>query len=315
MQTRGPQTEEFPRASQSWVPLPGCPDAMGSGTGPEASAGSTGSSVGGLVADAARGSADREFSLRLELDSPPSPHISPELLCDEGLLGPADIRAEGAADGERALRTRPAFQGGAARLAFEEWRAAKGELAAETARFRRPRRGGSSLAGSRRSEEGDEAAARLFLQLTFQRQWTELRGAAARGVRLMGDAPIFVGQDSVDVEAHPELFRLGPDGAPEVVTGCPGRHESRRSTPGASALRVDAHRAEGFRWWRARMRRQLELFDAVRIDHLSDSATHGRSRQVPRPPRRGVVQTPGRSCSTRSATSSGTSLIAEDLGR
>ena len=133
----------------------------------------------------------------------------------------------------------------------------------------------------------------------------------------MGDAPIFVGQDSVDVEAHPELFRLGPDGAPEVVTGCPpdamnpdGQHW------GHPHYAWDAHRAEGFRWWRARMRRQLELFDAVRIDHFIGfrNAWESPGERIDRC-RGGVGRTPGRSCWTRSATSFGAApLIAEDLG-
>ncbi|MEM8709730.1 MAG: 4-alpha-glucanotransferase [Planctomycetota bacterium] len=119
--------------------------------------------------------------------------------------------------------------------------------------------------------EGDEAQRHeRVLQFFFQRQWDELRAyAKERGVRLIGDAPIFVGRDSVDVTSRPELFRLRPDGSPEVLTGCPpDAMNADGQLWGHPHYDWDAHRSEDYGWWRARMRRQLELFDVVRIDHF-----------------------------------------------
>lgn len=114
------------------------------------------------------------------------------------------------------------------------------------------------------------AAKARFLQFVFDLQWTSLRSyAAERSVRLMGDAPIFVGADSVDVESHPELFRLLPDGSPEVLTGCPpDAMNPDGQLWGHPHYAWEAHRDQGFRWWRDRMARQMRLFDAVRIDHF-----------------------------------------------
>ena len=278
MQTRGPETEEFPRAFGVLLPLAGLPGRHGIGDlGPESERwldwlASAGVTWWQMLPVGPLGPGNSPYASSSAFAAEPL-YISLELLCDEGLLGAADIR------GPKELRTGNVRYGRVRRfkeerldIAFEEWRAAKGDLAAETAEFRTAEAGWLEPWLDRAAREcGDEAAARaLFLQLTFQRQWSGLRAAAAaRGVRLMGDAPIFVGQDSVDVEAQPELFRLGPDGAPEVVTGCPpDAMNPDGQLWGHPHYAWDAHRAEGFRWWRARMRRQLELFDAVRIDHF-----------------------------------------------
>lgn len=117
---------------------------------------------------------------------------------------------------------------------------------------------------------GDDYGYARFLQHAFQRQWRKLREyAASKGVRLMGDAPIFVAADSIDVALSPELFRLDGDGRPEVVSGCPpdGMNPDGQFW-GHPHYDWDAHRASNFGWWRARMRRQIDLFDAVRIDHF-----------------------------------------------
>src|SRR5690606_2782612 len=69
------------------------------------------------------------------------------------------------------------------------------------------------------AEEVERAEVEQFL---FDRQWAALRRfAGERGVRIVGDIPIFVSHDSADVWAHPELFWLDEGGRPEVVSGVP----------------------------------------------------------------------------------------------
>ncbi len=107
-------------------------------------------------------------------------------------------------------------------------------------------------------------------QFFFERQWTELRRlAAALGIRFIGDLPIFVSHDSADVWARPELFQLDGEGRPTVVAGVPPDYFSAEGQRWGNPLyRWEAHAAEGYRWWIARMRRALEFADVVRLDHF-----------------------------------------------
>jgi 4-alpha-glucanotransferase len=125
------------------------------------------------------------------------------------------------------------------------------------------------LARARR-ELGDEIEFHAFEQFLFAWQWDELRAAAAtRGVRLIGDLPIYPALDSADVWAHRELFRLGRSGRPKRVAGVPPDYFSETGQLWGNPL-YDWKRlgAQGFSWWVERMGRQLELFDSVRLDHF-----------------------------------------------
>jgi len=117
---------------------------------------------------------------------------------------------------------------------------------------------------------GGDADYHAFIQFAFDAQWQALRAAAlAKGVRLIGDVPIFVGLDSADVAAHPELFRLRRDGTPEVLTGVPPDDFSKTGQLWAQPhYRWAAHRRDHFRWWTQRFVRAAQLFDLVRIDHF-----------------------------------------------
>ena len=101
-------------------------------------------------------------------------------------------------------------------------------------------------------------------QVRFDREWSRLREyAAERGVRIIGDVPIYVAPDSADHELHPELFQEG------FVSGVPPDAFSRTGQLWGNPLYDwHAHRATGFRWWVERFRRLLELVDVVRIDHF-----------------------------------------------
>ncbi|WP_395690896.1 4-alpha-glucanotransferase [Nocardioides sp.] len=107
-------------------------------------------------------------------------------------------------------------------------------------------------------------------QWVFAVQWTRLREhAAAAGVLVFGDLPIFVSLDSADVWASRDLFELDEDGRPTTVTGCPPDYFAadgqRWNNPHYDWA---AMAADGYDWWRRRIARQRELFDLVRIDHF-----------------------------------------------
>lgn len=109
-----------------------------------------------------------------------------------------------------------------------------------------------------------------FIQFQFDRQWRALKHYAhQRGVGLIGDLPIFAAHDSAEVWSRQELFQLGEDGLPAVVAGVPPDYFSSTGQCWGNPLyRWEAHAAEGFSWWIHRLRRALEYFDVLRIDHF-----------------------------------------------
>jgi 4-alpha-glucanotransferase len=110
-----------------------------------------------------------------------------------------------------------------------------------------------------------------FGQYLFFGQWALVRAAAqARGVEIIGDLPIFVAADSADAWGNPELFELDPKTLqPVAVAGVPPDYFSADGQLWGNPLyRWDAHRADGYAWWIARMRASFEMCDIVRIDHF-----------------------------------------------
>jgi len=107
-------------------------------------------------------------------------------------------------------------------------------------------------------------------QYFFHRQWHALRRrAAARGVRLFGDMPIYMAPDAVDVWVHRELFELDERGQPTAVAGVPPDYFSADGQLWGNPLyRWDAHSSSGFSWWLERLSAELALCDFVRIDHF-----------------------------------------------
>ncbi|MFI5336197.1 MAG: 4-alpha-glucanotransferase [Opitutales bacterium] len=116
-----------------------------------------------------------------------------------------------------------------------------------------------------------EGEAHAFAQYLFFGQWAEIRAAAhARGLQIIGDVPIFVAADSADAWAHPELFELDPATLhPVAVAGVPPDYFSADGQLWGNPLyRWEAHRADGYAWWLARLRATFALYDVVRIDHF-----------------------------------------------
>ena len=115
-----------------------------------------------------------------------------------------------------------------------------------------------------------EIAAYKFFQFKFFRQWNAIRGGCARrGIRIMGDIPIYAAHDSADVWANPEMFWLDENGNPLKVSGVPPDYFSATGQLwGNPVYRWDAMKASGYRWWIQRIRASLNMFDIVRLDHF-----------------------------------------------
>ena len=109
-----------------------------------------------------------------------------------------------------------------------------------------------------------------FLQFIFFSQWHKLKQYANKNsVSLIGDIPIYVAQDSADVWANPELFELDSNLKPTRVAGCPPDYFSKDGQLWGNPLyNWNTHKASGYGWWLKRLGHNLELFDALRIDHF-----------------------------------------------
>ncbi len=121
-----------------------------------------------------------------------------------------------------------------------------------------------------RATSADAIEARKFAQYLFFEQWAALRNHChGRGVKIMGDIPIFVAHDSADVWAHRDLFQLEPDGTPTFVAGVPPDYFSATGQLWGNPLyRWDVLAARGYRWWIDRFRASFGLVDRVRLDHF-----------------------------------------------
>ncbi|MEN6479470.1 MAG: 4-alpha-glucanotransferase [Anaerolineales bacterium] len=109
-----------------------------------------------------------------------------------------------------------------------------------------------------------------LLQFLFDQQWQAVRAYAhEHGIEIIGDVPIFVGHDSVDVWANRQLFRLDAEGRPTVVAGVPPDYFSPTGQLwGNPHYRWDLMKADGYRWWLDRLEHTLRQVDRVRIDHF-----------------------------------------------
>jgi 4-alpha-glucanotransferase len=149
-------------------------------------------------------------------------------------------------------------------------------------------------------------------QVRFEREWSALRRHAAdRGVRLIGDVPIYVAPGGADHRAHPELFQ---DGA--VAGAPPDLFTHKGQLWGNPLYDWPALRRRRYRWWTERMRRTFELFDMARIDHFRGFVAYW---AVPEgaPDARGGrwVRGPGRAVFDAMRSELGDlAVIAEDLG-
>jgi 4-alpha-glucanotransferase len=150
-------------------------------------------------------------------------------------------------------------------------------------------------------------------QVRFEREWRALREyAAERGVRLIGDLPIYVSPAGADVSGWPELFASG-----EVAGAPPDALSATGQLWGNPLYDWPAHRETGFRWWRERFRRTFELVDLCRVDHFRGFVSYWAVPARHKTAKRGRWRpAPGEPLFEAVARELGElPLIAEDLGR
>ena len=109
-----------------------------------------------------------------------------------------------------------------------------------------------------------------FVQYLFAVQWEALhRYAGENGITIVGDVPIYVPLDSVDVWSNPELFQLDETLTPEMVAGVPpDGFTADGQLWGNPLYRWEKMAANGYVWWTHRMRAAGKLYDTVRLDHF-----------------------------------------------
>jgi 4-alpha-glucanotransferase len=161
-------------------------------------------------------------------------------------------------------------------------------------------------------------ASQQFLQFVFFEQWRELREyARARGVRIMGDLPIYVSHDSADVWANRRYFHLDKQGNPTVVSGVPPDYFSETGQLwGNPIYQWEALAKDGYRWWLDRFRATFALVDMIRLDHFRGFEAYW---EVPAPEKTAVngrwVKGPGSALFRAAATELGElPFVAENLG-
>ncbi len=120
-------------------------------------------------------------------------------------------------------------------------------------------------------ERLDEAIfAHKYFQFQFFRQWDALKKYTNdKGVKIVGDIPIFVAYDSADLWAHPELFQLDKNRLPTAVAGVPPDYFSPTGQLWGNPLyRWDVAAKSDFHWWVSRVRQMLRMVDIIRLDHF-----------------------------------------------
>lgn len=132
-------------------------------------------------------------------------------------------------------------------------------------RFRRP-----EAVSNAKKELAEEMFFWKMVQYLFYKQWGELKSYAnEKGIKIIGDVPIYVAMDSADVWANPHLFYLDENLMPIEVAGCPpDAFSSDGQLWGNPLFRWDVMKQDGYRWWVKRMEKMSKLFDVIRIDHF-----------------------------------------------
>ena len=225
--------------------------------------------------------------------------IDPDALIEEGLLEPGDVEnvnwgdEPDRADYGRIYENRYP-------LLRKAWRKGKESLGEELAAFRREnarwlenyalfmslkarygmgswlewpdelRRRDPAALERCRAELADEIGFWCFTQYLFFRQWDALKAYAdEKGIRFIGDVPIYVALDSADVWSEPEYFLLDSDYMPSEVAGVPPDDFNEDGQLWGNPLyNWDRMKADGFGWWIRRIEGVSRLFDVIRIDHF-----------------------------------------------
>ena len=116
----------------------------------------------------------------------------------------------------------------------------------------------------------DEISFWVYVQYRFYEQWSGLKSYANKqGIKIIGDIPIYVAEDSADAWAHNEVLMLDPDRTPIKVAGCPPDGYAPKGQLWGNPLYNWDYLAEtGYEWWIKRLSAALNMYDIVRIDHF-----------------------------------------------
>lgn len=109
-----------------------------------------------------------------------------------------------------------------------------------------------------------------YIQFIFFNQWNALRDYAhQKGIGIIGDIPIYVALDSVDVWASPESFMLDEHGFPSEVAGVPPDYFTAEGQLWGNPLyNYEAMKQDGYGWWTRRIGGASKIYDVIRIDHF-----------------------------------------------
>lgn len=128
-----------------------------------------------------------------------------------------------------------------------------------------------SEAITRYSEElREEIEFQKFIQYHFYLQWSALKNYAnSKGIKIIGDIPIYVAFDSADAWANPQLFQFNEDNVPIAVAGCPPDGFSATGQLWGNPLyKWEYHKQTNYKWWISRLSHCFTLYDVLRIDHF-----------------------------------------------
>lgn len=121
-----------------------------------------------------------------------------------------------------------------------------------------------------RAQHAGAILSHKMLQYFFFVQWMRLKKYAnTKGIKIVGDLPIYVSADSVDVWANPEIFALDGDLHPIEVAGCPpDAFSATGQLWGNPVYNWERLKETGYAWWKLRMERSFRTYDIIRIDHF-----------------------------------------------
>ncbi len=164
----------------------------------------------------------------------------------------------------------------------------------------------------------EEIAFHTWCQYVFHVQWHKLKDYCnGMGIKLFGDMPIYVAEDSADTWTHPEVFQLDEEGVPRQIAGVPPDYFSEDGQLWGNPLyRWSYLKRHGYGWWVDRMAHMAEMYDIIRVDHFIGFANYYTVRHgAPNAKKGRWVPGPGEALFKKlNKELPGLDIVAEDLG-